>query len=113
MQRFVQGFLPTAFANAWITNQDRRRGDTLDNVNVQRILRNSENLYIPSPRLTSLNRQPYFNLPKTWANFQEYDIKIIRLKLEFNIKLKRKLISQLSDTVYCSRLFCPTCHLIS
>jgi len=110
MQKYIQGFLPTAFANTWITNQERR-DDGIDNMQLQRILRNSSNLNIPFARLAFSCRQPFINLPKTWTEFTEESIKLIRNKLEFNFKLKKYLLDQLSATVQCSRLLCPACHI--
>ena len=83
MQHYKQGFLPTAFDGVWITNQARRREDQLTI-----ILRNNENFNIPFARLAFSFRQPLINLPKTWINFQDESLKIIRDKSEFNIKLK-------------------------
>jgi len=118
MQRYIQGFLPSAFNNVWITNQARRDealnfNDNManDQLVVQRILRNSENLNIPFARLAFSTKQPYVNLPKTWTEFTEESIKILRNKLEFNFKLKKHLLDQLSSTIICSRLLCPACHL--
>jgi len=95
----------------WLTNQARRDEANIDNDHqiVQRI-RNSENLNIPFARLTFSLKQPYINLPRTWSDFTEESIKIIRNKLEFNFKLKAHLLSQLSNTIICNRLLCPVCH---
>jgi len=106
MQRFKQGFLPSSFINTWATNEERR-GD------LQRhILRNNDLLYIPFARLSSSLKQPLFNLPKTWLDFPEENVKIIRNKMEFNSELKKYLLKNLSSTVICNRLLCPTCHLL-
>jgi hypothetical protein len=104
MQRYIQGFLPILFKDVWLTNKSRRNQD---NVNV--VLRNSENLYIPFARLSSSTRQPYVLLPKLWSEFNTEDIKIIRNKLEFNLKFKKFMLDELSTTVNCQRLFCPAC----
>jgi hypothetical protein len=108
MQRYIQGFLPVSFNEIWLTNAARQVHDTLP-----RILRNSENLNIPFARLSSSMKQPLVNLPKMWSNFDNEEIKIIRNKVEFNIKLKKYLLSQLSSTVTCNRLFCPACTIIN
>ena len=110
IQRYVQGFLPNAFSGMWISNQERRN-EGLNNDNIVRILRNSENLYIPHPRLSLSQKQPYFNLPLLWSQFNNPQIKIIREKKQFNCELKKFLISNLSDIVICNRLLCPVCHL--
>jgi len=120
MQRYIQGYMPSAFNNMWITNQ-ARRDEALnlnmdnnmvdDRIIVQRVLRNSENLNIPFARLSFSTKQPYINLPRTWLDFTEESIKIVRNKIEFNLKLKKHLLNQLSSTVTCGRLLCPACHL--
>lgn len=115
MQQYHQGFLPQAFNKTWITNQERRliqaEEDGPTSSQLITILRNHDNLYIPSPRLSSSNKHPYYNLPKTWIEFSNENIKIIRDKKEFNSALKTHYLNILKDTVVCSRLLCPTCHL--
>ncbi len=112
IQKYKQGFLPSAFDGLWLTNQERREGDP-QQPPIQLILRNSENLHIPFARLTFSFNQPYINLPRTWISFELESIKIIRNKLEFNTKLKDHLLSLLSDLILCDRLLCPACHLRS
>ena len=105
MQNFVQGFLPISFNNVWITNEDRRPE------NSHHVLRNSEALTIPFTRLSSLIKHPFVNLPKTWIEFKNENVKILRNKIEFKINLKKHLLSELSSVVSCGRLLCPSCHL--
>jgi hypothetical protein len=107
MQRYIQGFLPISFRNVWLTNEARNQRDDLNIV-----LRNSANLQIPFARLTMTRRQPLVQLPKVWCEFRNEDIKIIRNKLEFNMKLKKYLLSELSEIPVCNRLFCPACTRI-
>jgi len=110
MQRYLQGFLPKAFISTWITNADRRQ-ELSNNEDLVRILRNDDNIYVPFARLSFSLKQPLINVPKTWTEFNEPEIKILRNKIEFNQKLKKHLISLLSTTVNCSRILCPACHL--
>ena len=105
MQHYIQGFLPALFDSVWLTNEERRPED------IQRILRNSNQLAIPFTRLVSLSEHPFINLPKTWIDFTNENIKIIRNKIEFKFELKKSLLSQLSSVVTCNRLMCPSCHL--
>ena len=51
--------------------------------------RNENPLNIPLARLSSSIKLPLVNLPKTWENFDNESIKIIRNKAEFNLKLKK------------------------
>ena len=110
MQRYKQGFLPAAFDHIWLTNAERRNNQ---NQEIRIVLRNHQELHVPACRLTSSLKQPLYKLPKTWLEFYQEDIKILGNKNEFNNKLKKFLISELSDTVACNRLFCPSCHLVT
>ncbi len=114
MQQYRQGFLPAAFNKTWITNQERREASAEedDRANIILLLRNHDRLFVPTPRLSSSAKHPYFNLPRSWSEFQNENIKIIRDKKEFNFTLKNHLLETLNSTVVCSRLLCPTCHLI-
>ena len=111
MQRYVQGFLPAAFSTTWVTNLERRMNKPSVNANLQRTLRNSENIYIPFVRLSFSQNQPLINIPKSWTSLNEPSIKIIRDKKEFNSKLKDYFIEQLSEIYICNRMLCPVCHL--
>jgi hypothetical protein len=107
MQQYNQGFLPPSFNDVWITNATRNReGFILQ-------LRNRENFHVPFARLQSSLQQPLINLPRTWIQFSNEEIKVIRNKIEFNQKLKQFLLSKLSATVQCTRLLCPSCHLLN
>lgn len=113
MQRYIQGYLPKAFAHTWVTNLERRRDNPRHHINddLQRTLRNSNNIHVPFTRLSHSTNQPFVQIPKSWVDFDEPTIKIIRNKTEFNLKLKTFLLAQLSDTVTCNRMLCPVCHL--
>ena len=110
MQHYHQGFLPSSFSAVWLTNQERRNEDGR-NEELRISLRNNEQLNIPFTRLTTSMKFPLVNLPKTWINFSVENIKILRNKLEFNIKLKKHFLDELSSTIHCTRLFCPSCRL--
>ena len=105
MQRFKQGFLPISFNATWATNNFRRDS------NFEITLRQNNDIDIPFARLSSSDRRPLVNLPRLWQNFSEENIKIIRNRPEFNQKLKKHLLNELSSIPNCSRLLCPVCHL--
>ena len=105
MQRFKQGFLPISFNDTWSTNNFHR------DVNFEINLRHDNDFSIPFARLTSSEKRPLVNLPKTWQDFSEESIKILRNRNEFNTKLKKFLLNQLSSIPNCTRLLCPACHL--
>ena len=110
MQHYHQGFLPSSFNLVWITNQERRTEEGR-NEDHRMLLRTNQNLYIPFARLTFSQKFPLINLPKTWINFANENIKILRNKVEFNFELKKHLLNELSSVITCNRLLCPACHL--
>ena len=103
MQKFKQGFLTISF-NQTLSDNRVRRGDQFE------ISLRNENLFnIPFVRLTSSLKLPLVNLPRTWEDFKNENVKIIRNKLEFNHKLKEHLLGELSEVISCNHLFCPAC----
>jgi hypothetical protein len=75
--------------DVWVTNAVRR-------ANMSEItLRNNDLLNIHFSRLSMSNRMPLINLPKTWENFENEDLKILREPLEFNMKLKKFLLNDI------------------
>ncbi len=109
MQQFVQGLMPSSFIDTWTNNVSR---NSLRGFGSNYILRNSNDLYLPTANLSSLEQHPYFTFPKMWHNFNNNDIKFIRDKLEFNFKLKNHFLNQLDANYRCTRLFCPHCSSI-
>lgn len=109
MQQFVQGFHPQALTDTWITNA--AHGNFLQSGTYRYVMRNEEDLFIPPSNLASLDNQPLFLFPKLWRDFSKYDIKILRLKSEFNQKLQQNLLNELDPNYRCDRLLCPHCHL--
>jgi hypothetical protein len=75
------------------------------------MLRNSNDLNIPFSRLHSADRQPLFAFPAIWERLTDIQLKFIRKKTEFDTKLKKYLLSELSPVVNCTRLFCPSCSM--
>ena len=78
MQHYIQVFLPVSFSNIWLTNEERRAEEMH-----HCILRNNNLLYVPFVRLSTLSKHPLDNLPKTWLDFNNGNIKILRNKIEF------------------------------
>jgi len=105
MFRFKNNLLPASFENLWESNVQHRAGD------FEITLRNQHNFHIPHARLQSTINSPIVKLPKIWENFEDQNIKLIRNKDQFNLKLKIHLNSKLSNIPTCNRLLCPTCHL--
>jgi len=105
MHDFKYGFLPPSFDNMWTTNRIRRQ----DQVEIE--LRNDDLLFIPFTRSDFILRMPLHLFPKCWNDFENEDLKFIRNKIEFNLKLKDFLLEKLSATINCRRLLCPSCHL--
>ena len=63
MHKYVQGLLPAGFNNLWV-NRDNMRG-----ADFSVVLRNSDNLYIPTALLVQTERLPYFLFPRLWSEF--------------------------------------------
>ena len=103
MQRFTQQYLPESFNNIWVRNSIRNIGEN----EIQ--LRNADHLQIAASTLTSLDIMPLFDFPRIWQSFPDEQIKILRKKIEFDTKLKKFFIDDLSENVNCNRLFCPAC----
>ena len=106
MQQYIRGHLPISFNDVWITLEARREAE-----NVEYLLRNSENFYMPLSRLSTLDNHPYFAFPRIWQNFKEEQIKILRDKNQFNAKLKEFFLNKFNANFVCNRLLCPHCHL--
>jgi len=105
MQKFHQKTLPTLLSNAWIFNSERTIGDNA------LVLRNHYQVNIPFIRLASIERHPLLSYPKLWDDLPDNNVKIIRNRLEFCKKLKDYFIKNLSSTVFCTRVLCPSCNL--
>ena len=105
-QRFAQGFIPVALSTIWIRNRDRIHTGGPN-------LRNSEDIFVPVSSLTQFENFPLYSIPKTWVNFENEHVKILRDKNEFNFKLKAALLSELNENYTCNRLICPFCTLNS
>ena len=103
MQRFTNGFLPKSFEQTWTTNRYRLPNQS----HIE--LRNSNNLFVPFARNSTISKMPLFSFPKIWENFPCEQIKILRDKSEFNFELKKHFLSLLNATPNCQRLFCPSC----
>jgi len=105
MQHFKNGFLPTSFSTTWITSVQRMQ--QLNDFN----LRNQDECYVPFARINICEKFPLTSFPKAWNEFDDLNIKIIRNKKEFNMKLKAYFINKLDENYTCNRLLCPFCHL--
>ena len=57
MHNFAHGRVPLSFADMWITN--RTRNPAIE-------LRNADDYYVPTHKMASVKRFPYFQFPKIW-----------------------------------------------
>ena len=73
--------------------------------------RRPENYHHVLGNSNALTVNPLVNFPKTWIEFKNENVKILRNKIEFVINLKKHLLGELSSVVSCGRLLCPSCHL--
>jgi hypothetical protein len=108
MQQYVQGLLPQSFAGVWRTIGEQAQ-DEENRPNLRS--RDYYDLVVPFARLTITERFPLTSFPKIWNAFNDFDIKFLRNKCEFNSKLKALLLSKLNANYRCNRLLCHFCHL--
>jgi hypothetical protein len=111
MQQFKQGLLPKSFSGEW--TQVMARFEDQDQVQVPMGLRNMNlnDFIIPFARLSQTERFPLSAFPRAWNNFNNFEIKTIYSKVDFNTKLKQFFIDRLESVYTCCRLLCPHCHL--
>jgi len=110
--RFLNNHLPLLFKEVWQTNHNNNNGEfQFQPQNEHMQLRPRGTFKINFTRLSICEKFPFFSLPRTWNSFPNEEVKNITNKIEFNKKLKKLLIDELSDNVVCNRLLCPTCHL--
>ena len=94
-----------SFDYTWVRNDIRNIGEN------EIMLRNFDQLRPIYSTMFTLDKFPLFNYPKIWQDFPDEQIKFIRKKPEFDSKLKQFFIDDLSSTVNCNRVLCPTCLL--
>ena len=105
MQQFKQKLLQETIQEDWQLNSERRNDQNTPT------LRNQDEIFIPMSRSSFVDRLPLIAFPTLWSTFQEENIKIIRNKLEFKVKIKRFYISSPNENYVCQRLLCAHCHL--
>ena len=74
-------------------------------------MRNDADLFVPVSRLRAFEKFPLYEFPRAWQEFSEYDVKILRLKEQFNKALKLSFLTKLKANYTCTRMLCPVCHL--
>jgi hypothetical protein len=89
------------------------RFEDQDQVQVPMGLRNMNlnDFIIPFARLSLTERFPSSAFPRAWNNFNNFEIKTIYSKVDFNTKLKQYFMDRLKSVYTCGRLLCPHCHL--
>jgi hypothetical protein len=90
LQHLQQKFLPDIFYEAWIYNSVREIGEN------SIVLRNMGQLRVPFARISLVEKLPLVSFSTTCENFSDKNIKFIRNKIEFNVKLKTYQLKQLS-----------------
>ena len=99
---FKNGKLPGSFSGTLVYNYERQNNFEL---------RNASDFYVPTVRLKSVENSPVFAFPKLWNDFNSPEIKSLTSTIQFKKSIKEILLSNLSNSVNCSRLLCPCCHL--
>ena len=103
MNSYSNGILPKALYPTWISNQERRGEDLHAN------LRNNNDLYVPLARTTTTSRLPLCEFPRIWNSFEDESIKLEMNPTILRRNLKHFYISNLNETVTCTRANCPVC----
>ena len=98
IQRFSQKFLPSSFNDIWVRNSIRNIGEN----EIQ--LRNHAQLQNVYSNLAKLDLFPLYNFLKIWEDFANEQLKIIRIKHQFDHKLKEYFQNDLAATISCNRL---------
>jgi Reverse transcriptase (RNA-dependent DNA polymerase) len=109
MQQFKQGFLPNSFKDEWTSIAARFQDPDANPMELRNL--NLDNFEVPFARLSSTERFPLTSFPRAWNNFEDFEIKTIHNKIDFNFKLKQFLLDKLDANFRCTRLLCPHCHL--
>jgi hypothetical protein len=104
MYHFISGNLPHLLHSTWYLNQERHG---------ERSLRNRAKVHIPIARMTSLDKYPYFRLPRLWESWNHPHIKNVNNVSTFCALYKELTFSNMSDRIVCNRLFCPSCSRMS
>ena len=89
------------FKISWPTNTE------LNNPN----LRNHLDFYIPPARTSTAKRLPLHTFPSSWNRLDNPIAKSIWKISLFNNIISTTMLNNLPESVICSRLGCPHCHL--
>jgi hypothetical protein len=86
MHNYVNHRLPFSFNETWIFNHER---------NLNRVLRNANDLYVPAHNFATIKRLPFFAFPQAW---NDADNRKLNPSLnQFCKSLKASLLSSLTD----------------
>jgi hypothetical protein len=83
---FVHKTLPLSFHDMWIFNRDR---------NMNRVLRNANNLFVPAHNFATLTRFPLFSFPRLWNDEEER--KFTQSRILYCKMLKSALLANIVD----------------
>jgi hypothetical protein len=86
MHNYINNKLPFSFNETWVFNRDR---------NLNRLLRNANDLYIPAHNFATLKRFPLFTFPRLWN--EEEDRKLTQSSTSYCKLLKASLLANIVD----------------
>jgi hypothetical protein len=86
LHRYIHNKLPLSFNDTWVFNRDR---------NINRVLRNANELFIPAHHFATLKRLPLFTFPRLWN--EEEDRKFSVSHSSYCKQLKMSLLASLVD----------------
>ncbi len=91
LHRYIHNKLPLSFHETWVFNRDQ---------NINRVLRNANELFVPAHHFATLKRLPLFTFPRLWN--EEEDRKFSVSHSSYCKKLKMSLLASLVDLPFFS-----------
>ena len=82
MHSYHHNALPISFYQMWTLNRER---------DLDRVLRNADQLYVPPHHFATLKRMPFFNFPTIWN--QEDNVKLNPIQHQYLKNLKSRCLN--------------------
>jgi len=102
IQQVIYKHAPPIFHNLWPKNREMRQ-------EMDRELRNDDDLYLPVAKMDNISRFPFYNCPKLWNDLPP-SLQIVRNAIEFKTEFKKHLLDKLAERTNCNRLYCYACN---
>jgi hypothetical protein len=86
LHKYTHNRLPLSFHETWVFNRHR---------NINRVLRNANDFFVPAHHFATLRRLPLFTFPRLWN--EEEDRKFTPSHVSYCKQLKMSLLANLVD----------------